>query len=109
MIEYYGLKYIEKRYDVSYYSKLLNEVSFLKSILLSQIQQVILDKAGKIPLYSEDGLISSFKNNIENNYLELRELVSYYNNKKVDELNKIDKALFALLPQAIQKIIAIKK
>ena len=105
------VRYITKRFDVSYYNKHLNQIEFLKHLVLNKIQNNIISHSRKIPLLNYE-LLSNYYG-IHNKNVSKRdidEIEKYFVNRSPDKIDFIDKYLFYILKPSIkEKIYFISK
>ena len=107
----YALSYIKNRFDITNYNKTLFDIDFLKTLLLSAKQIDILNTNRKIVLNDYDSVVSiqSNRSDTVNRIKHSQQVLSYYQNKSYDTMNKTDRCLYDILSPRLMQAISLCK
>ena len=107
----YALSYIKNRFDITNYNKTLFDIDFLKTLLLSAKQIDILNTNRKIVLNDYDSVVSiqSNRSDTVNRIKHSQQVLSYYQNKSYDTMNKTDRCLYDILSPRLKQAISLCK
>lgn len=98
------IKYITKRFDISYYNKYLNQIEFLKHILLTKVQKNIISHTAKIPLLNYELLSNYYGIHSKNvNKRDISDIEKYFVNKTPDKIDLTDQYLYYILKPSIKE------